>query len=277
MASDILEKILAEFAAQEGKLSDPNILKQIEADIGTPDNSGRGHDHDDGGDDHHHHHDHDHGGGDHHHDHDHDGDDHDHHCAPCFLAGVSIVTPSGDVRVEDLRRGDSIVIANGEARTIRWIGKRKISVKFADPQRAFPVRIRAGALADNTPARDLLVSPDHAMMVEGILIQASALVNGVSILRERDMPEEFIYYHIELDRHDLIFAEGALTETFVDNVDRMLFDNWAEHQSLYPNGNPIVEMPYPRAKAHRQVPLSIREKLSHRAAWMSASVVSSAA
>jgi hypothetical protein len=91
------------------------------------------------------------------------------------------------------------------------------------------------------------------------------------------MPAEFTYYHIELDRHDLIVAEGALTETFVDNVDRMLFDNWEEHRSLYPDGNPIVEMPYPRAKAHRQVPPSIRKKLNSRAASMFASGASSAA
>jgi hypothetical protein len=193
------------------------------------------------------------------------------------LEGALIATPSGEVRVENLCRGDAVVVEGGRPHTIRWIGKRKISVKFADPERAFPVRIRAGALTDNAPRRDLLVSPDHAMMVEGILIQASALVNGVSILREKDMPDEFSYYHIELDRHDLIFAEGALTETFVDNVDRVLFDNWEEHLSLYPDGNPIVEMPYPRAKAHRQVPLSIREKLNYRAALISTAVVSSAA
>lgn len=247
MASDsldqILDRILAEFEAQQGKLSDPNVLKQIEADIGTPDGDG-------------------------------DGDDHN---PPCFLEGVLITTPSGEVRVEDLRRGDSIVIASGEPQTIRWIGKRKVSVNFADPERVFPVRIRAGALADNIPVRDLLVSPDHAIVIEGVLIQASALMNGASILRERDMSAEFTYYHIELDRHDLILAEGALTETFVDNVDRMLFDNWEEHRSLYPDGNPIVEMPYPRAKAHRQVPLSIREKLNSRAASMFTSVTSSAA
>lgn len=254
MASDILEQILAELAAQEGKLSDPNILKQIEADIGPlGDSDGQG-------------------------DHDHDGDDHHHHhCPPCFLEGVSISTPSGEVRVEDLRLGDSIVIAAGEPQIVKWIGKRTVSVKFADPEHVLPVRIRAGALADNAPVRDLLVSPDHAILVENILIQASALVNGVSILRERDMPDQFTYYHIELDRHDLILAEGALAETFVDNVDRMQFDNWEEHRTLYPDGNPIVEMPYPRAKALRQVPLSIREKLSFRAASIFSSAASSAA
>jgi len=114
-------------------------------------------------------------------------------------------------------------------------------------------------------------------MAEGVLIQAGALVNGVSIVRESATPAEFTYYHIELDRHDLIFADGVLAETFVDNVDRMGFDNWDEHQQLYPDGNPIAEMPYPRAKAHRQVPILVREKLAARAAALYSAVTSAAA
>jgi Hint domain len=92
------------------------------------------------------------------------------------------------------------------------------------------------------------------------------LMNGTSIVRETDVPETFTYYHVELDDHSLIFAESTPAETFIDNVDRLGFDNWAEHEALYPRGKPIGEMPYPRAKAHRQVPRSIRNRLADRAA-----------
>ena len=79
------------------------------------------------------------------------------------------------------------------------------------------------------------------------------------------MPATFVYYHLELEDHALILAENAPAETFVDNVDRMGFDNWAEHEALYPDGNPIPEMPWPRAKARRQVPMNIRVALDARA------------
>jgi hypothetical protein len=85
------------------------------------------------------------------------------------------------------------------------------------------------------------------------LIQAGALLNGISIIRETNLPTIFVYYHVEVDDHSLILAENTPAETFVDNVDRLGFDNWAEHEALHPNGKPIKELPYPHAKSHRQV------------------------
>ena len=128
-----------------------------------------------------------------------------------------------------------------------------------------PVMVKTGAIADNVPSRDLLISPDHALLIDGALIQAGALVNGTSIVRVTDMPKVFTYYHVEVDDHSLILAENAPAETFVDNVDRLNFDNWAEHQALYPEGKSISELPYPRAKSHRQVPVAIRVRLGERA------------
>jgi hypothetical protein len=90
-------------------------------------------------------------------------------------------------------------------------------------------------------------------------------VNGTSIIRETNVPQTFTYYHVELDNHALILAENTPAETFIDNVDGLAFDNWQEHEVLYPDGKPIAEMPYPRAKAHRQVPQSTRAKLAERA------------
>jgi hypothetical protein len=108
------------------------------------------------------------------------------------------------------------------------------------------------------------VSPDHALLVDDVLIQAGALINGISILRERNVPERFAYYHLELDDHSLILAENTPAETFVDNADRLGFDNWGEHVMLFPDGNPIVELPHPRAKASRQVPRGIKQRLIDR-------------
>jgi hypothetical protein len=184
----------------------------------------------------------------------------------CFLAGTMIRTPQGGVAVETLHRGDLVVTADGHTMPVSWLGRQTVSTVFGDPLRVLPIRVMAGALGDNLPTRDLLVSPDHALLVAGVLIQAGALVNGVSIVRETNVPQTIVYYHVEVDDHALILAEGVPAETFVDNVDRLAFDNWDEHEALYPNGKAIAELPYPRAKAHRQVPRAIRESLADRSA-----------
>jgi hypothetical protein len=183
----------------------------------------------------------------------------------CYCVGTRIATERGDRPVEDLVIGDRVLTLDGELRPIKWIGRQTVSLRFADPLRVLPVRIRAGALAENVPSRDLLLSPDHAVLVDDVLLHAGALVNGTSIVRETNVSQTFTYYHVELDDHSLILAENTPAETFVDNVDRLGFDNWAEHEALYPDGKPIIEMPYPRAKAFRQVPKRIRLQLEVRA------------
>jgi hypothetical protein len=183
----------------------------------------------------------------------------------CFCQATLILAERGEVPVEDLSVGDKVVTISGEVSPINWIGRRKVSARFSDPLRAWPIRIKANALADNVPSRDLLLSPDHAIFIDGILVHAGALVNGTSIVRELPVPDVFVYYHIELDDHALILADNVPSETFVDNGDRLGFDNWKEYEARYPEGKPIVEMPYPRAKAYRQVPGSIRERLAARA------------
>jgi hypothetical protein len=194
----------------------------------------------------------------------------------CFMPGTLIRTPSGAVAVEELGIGDEVVTSEGHVMPVKWIGRQTISTPFADPLRVRPIHIRAGALADHVPSRDLFVSPDHALLVGGILVSAGALVNGISIVRAGDVPTRFTYYHVELWDHALILAENTPAETFIDNVDRLAFDNWAEHEALYPSAEPIREMAYPRAKAARQVPQSSRERLAARAGLMVGSVATAA-
>ena len=185
----------------------------------------------------------------------------------CFLTGTMIATPDGERAVESLAIGDLVLTVDGETRPVRWMGVQTISRVFSDPQRGRPVTIRAGALGDNVPHRDLHVSPDHAMFVDGILAHAGALVNGTSIVRMADVPERFTYHHIELEDHALVLAEGAPAETFVDAVTRRRFDNFPEYEALYGDEQPdmIAEHDAPRALTARQVPPTLRDRLAARA------------
>jgi len=183
----------------------------------------------------------------------------------CFMPGTLIATPDGERAIETLAIGDIVSTHDGGAAPIRWIGRNTVSMVFADKLRTLPIRVMAGALGENVPARDLLVSPDHALLVGGVLVQAGALVNDVTILRETNVPSTFVYYHVELADHALILAEGAPAETFIDNVDRMAFDNWEEHERLYGAAPGLVEMDLPRAKAARQVPQHVRAIIGDRA------------
>jgi hypothetical protein len=188
----------------------------------------------------------------------------------CFMAGTRIATPDGLVCVEQLAVGDKVLTSDGNTAPIRWVGRQTVSTAFGNPDRTLPIRIKAGALAPDLPTRDLLVSPCHAILVDGVLVHAGALVNGSTIVRETDVPKSFVYYHIELEDHSLILAEGVAAETFIDNVDRMAFDNWDEHLKLHPNGYSITEMPYARAASSRQVPAAIVRKLAARAGLIAA-------
>jgi hypothetical protein len=184
----------------------------------------------------------------------------------CFLAGTRIATPAGAMPVESLAIGDPVLTADGRAAPVRWVGVQTVVTLFADPLRSFPIHIAAGALGEGLPVRDLRVSPDHALFLDGVLVQAGALVNGTTIVRETTTPERFTYFHVELDDHSLILAEGVPAETFVDTVTRRRFDNFADYAARYGDtGATIAELPAPRIKSARQLPAALRERLAARA------------
>jgi hypothetical protein len=195
----------------------------------------------------------------------------------CFLPGTQIATPEGETSVETLQSGDLVRTADGRTVAVRWVGRQTISTLFADPLRVNPIGIKAGALAENVPSRDLYVSSDHAILVDDILVHASALVNGTSIVRAPAPAKTFTYYHVELADHSLLLADNVPAESFIDNVDRLAFDNWDEHEALGEEAAPLVEMAYPRAKAARQVPAAIREHLAARARALFGAVATQAA
>jgi hypothetical protein len=174
----------------------------------------------------------------------------------CFMAGTHIATPDGEVAVEALKAGDLVMTAAG-AKPVRWMGESHVAARFADPVKSLPVRIAAGALGDNLPVRDLLVSPDHALFLEGMLVHASALVGMPGVIREHNMPAIFTYYHVELETHELLLAEGVAAESFVDNAGRHHFHNWDDRTAP---ATPIAEMDLPRVKSARQLPASLRTR-----------------
>lgn len=187
----------------------------------------------------------------------------------CFVAGTGIDTPIGVRPVEALRAGDLVMVADGSARAIRWVGHAPVSQMFADPIKLLPIRIRAGALGEGMPRRDLLVSAGHAIYMNGLLIHAAAMVNGTSILRETDMPMVFTYHHIELDTHDLLMAEGAPAESFLQATTDIAEADWAAddlaRRANLPEPGPRDQMDFPRVKAARQLPLVLRDMLAARA------------
>jgi hypothetical protein len=153
----------------------------------------------------------------------------------CYLRGTRILTDAGEVTVEHLAIGDKVVTSRGVARPIRWIGTRSYSGRFALGQKhILPICIKAGALDDNVPRRDLWISPHHAMYLEGVLIEAKDLVNGVSIVQAERF-DDVEYFHIELESHDVIIAEGARSESFIDDDSRGIFHNASDYRALYPD------------------------------------------
>ncbi|MBF0863901.1 MAG: Hint domain-containing protein [Gluconobacter potus] len=154
---------------------------------------------------------------------------------PCYCPGTLIATPQGERPVEDLEIGDSVLTASGQVRPVHWIGRRAYDPLFTYGNRdILPILIRAGALAEGLPRRDLMISPLHAMFIDGFLVPALHLVNGTSII-QIERPETIRYIHVELESHDLLLAEGAPSESFLDDGSRGMFHNAEEYRTLYPD------------------------------------------
>jgi hypothetical protein len=185
--------------------------------------------------------------------------------AVCYAPGTAILTPEGEVAVETLRIGDLVTTADGRNVPVRWIGHQVIEKLFADAH-IQPVRIRQDSFAPGKPHRDLVLTANHGVIVDDLVIDAGALVNGttVSHVPKSELPSTVTYYHIETSDHDVILAEGLETETFIDYVGRKAFVNYDEYVALYGHEEVIAEMPKSRISARRLVPESIRARLAAR-------------
>ncbi len=152
---------------------------------------------------------------------------------PCFAAGTLILTDRGEIVVENLTIGDAVITDGGGAEPIQWIGHRRIACdRHAEPGRVWPVRVEAHAFGPGMPHRDLLLSPDHAILAEGVLIPVKHLINGTTIQQVRRA--EVTYFHIQLARHTAILANGLPTETYLDTGDIASFANAPGLVALHP-------------------------------------------
>ncbi len=146
--------------------------------------------------------------------------------ATCFLRGTMIATPGGETAVESLQAGDLVrVIENGVSvsRPISWVGGRSMdTARFGNRKEAYPVRIRMHAVSENVPHCDLLVTPEHCILVGDGLVPARMLVNGGSVIVDRSLPV-YDFFHIELDTHGILLAEGLHAESYLDTGNRDLF------------------------------------------------------
>lgn len=146
---------------------------------------------------------------------------------PCFCPGTRILTPLGEVPVEALAAGARVITLQGEERRIIWAGRREVDIlAHPQPETVRPIIIEADALADGVPARRLKLSPDHALYLDGVLVPAKALLNWTNI-RPDLACARIAYHHFELETHDVVFAEGAPAETFLDTGHRGVFGEGA--------------------------------------------------
>lgn len=142
----------------------------------------------------------------------------------CFASGTMLATPDGLRAIEDLVAGDLMKTKDNGPQPIRWIGSRMIGAnELAQHENLRPIRIRAGALGENTPSSDLIVSPQHRILVRSkiaikmfdsaeVLVAAKQLLqlDGVDIAYDMENVE---YFHLLFDQHEVVFSNGAETES----------------------------------------------------------------
>lgn len=148
--------------------------------------------------------------------------DPNHYTTFCFVAGTRLSTPTAAVSVEHLEIGDTVLTRDNGPQKVSWVGKRKMFDETA--KHLLPVRIEAGALGNGLPERDLLVSPQHRILLSDwraelmfgtseVLVAAKHLINDTDIRVASDLAE-FEYYHVMFESHQTIFSEGLPTESF---------------------------------------------------------------
>ena len=185
----------------------------------------------------------------------------------CFLTGTRIATPTCEAKVENLTVGDMVRTIDGgmlNAQPVKWVGRRRIDVTgHPRPETVAPIRIERDAFAAGMPHRDLLISPDHAIFVDGMLICARQLINGTTIRQEKGWTS-VDYYHVELDQHAILLAEGLPAESYIDTGNRGFFSNSGEPLVLHPDLTD--ETDYPAREAGSCAPF-VSDEASVRPVW----------
>ncbi len=151
----------------------------------------------------------------------------------CIAAGTRVITENGPRVIESLQIGERVVTATGARRPVQWMGYRSVDIRrHPRPHDVMPVRVKAGAVAPGCPERDVLLSPDHAMFLDDVLIPVRYLLNGTTIVQER--AEQITWWHVELESHEVILAEGLPTESYLDTGNRAAFVNGGTAVQMHP-------------------------------------------
>jgi len=152
----------------------------------------------------------------------------------CFAAGTAIETERGPVPVEQISLGDRLATVGGTFEPVVWVGSRTVHcARHPAPEKVWPVRVRAGAFGARQPARDLFLSPDHAVLVNDVLVPVKMFMNGTSIAQVK--LDRVTYFHVELPEHAVILAEGLTVESYLDTGDRANFHKAGDAIRLFPD------------------------------------------
>lgn len=154
----------------------------------------------------------------------------------CFLRGTRLLTPAGEVAIEDLKIADLLVTSSGAVRPIHWIGRIVAERNGGEPwaEDAVPIRVAQDAFGAGNPHRDLYLSRAHMVHLDGLLIPVGDLINGRTIAPVDVDACRLEYIHIEFETHDVVLAEGAPCETLRLTPERLqAFDNGADYLALY--------------------------------------------
>lgn len=154
----------------------------------------------------------------------------------CFLLGTQLLTPAGEVPIEHLKIGDRVVTLDGETRKVRWIARiafdRECGASWSTEVQ--PVRVSKDALSSGRPSRDLYLSRWHMLYLNGVLMPVSNLINGRTIAPVSPATDRLEYFHVELDRHEVLLADSAPCESLLASAEsRRQFDNYDEYVALY--------------------------------------------
>ena len=142
----------------------------------------------------------------------------------CFARGTHLLTNRGEVAIEDLREGDMVITRDNGEQPIRWIGSTRVGApNISIPDSLRPIRISAGSLGKNSPKQDLIVSPQHRVLVRSriaqrmfgtteVLVAAKQLlqVDGIDIATDLTEVE---YFHMLFEQHEVVISNGAETES----------------------------------------------------------------
>ncbi len=177
----------------------------------------------------------------------------------CFAGGTQIATEHGTRPIETLEVGDRLVTRDNGLQTTRWIGTRTLTDETLTAfPKLRPIRIAAGALGENIPSRDLIVSPQHRILVrskiavrmfdtEEILVPAKHLLGLPGVVTAADITE-VAYFHLLCDNHEIIEADGAPAETLYAGTEAMkaMTPDAAEEIALIFGDTPFVDRPLAR-------------------------------